>query len=238
MDSVTSPNEAVIENPVETTSTTPSATGEKNTTETPAKAATVEQTGVTGQNPSEVENYKKALKESREKMRETQRELAQLRTEGQRSKYDNTMDPNQTAALYADPRFQELLIKVAKQELTDYTREILSDDRYSSIAEPVKKAILKNVRGFVNETTTDPETAKVDILDYIESLLEETGTVTTPPAKTGFPIAATNTSVVDDASTTPAEIAEITSKSMDQITDEEAVVLENYLKTQNKKSKK
>lgn len=233
MDNVISPNEAI--DTAETTSATPS--GDTKTTETPAQAGTVEQTAVSGQelNP-ESENYKKALQEERSRRREMQREMAQLKAEGQQRKYAGT-DPDQAAAWFADPRSQELLIKVAKQELTDYTRETLSDTRYSSIPEAVKKAILKNVRGFVNETTTDPETAKVDILDYIESLLEETSAAT-PPVKQGFPIAATNTSAVDEAGTTPAEVQAIMDKSMTEITDDELAVLENYNKTLAKKSKK
>ncbi len=231
MDDVTSPNEAV--NTSETT-VIPSAGVEKSTVTSP-QGETGEQPGVTGQNPvdPERENLKKALKAERDQRREMQREIAKFKAEGQVAK-QSAINPDNTEQLYADPRFQELLIKVAKQELTDYTREILTDEKYVGIPEVVKKAILKNVRGFVNETTTDPETAKVDILDYIEGLLEETAQ--TPP-KTGFPIAATNQGQVQ-AGTTPDEIAEIASKSMDQITDEEATVLENYLRSQSKKSKK
>jgi hypothetical protein len=156
--------------------------------------------------------------------KEAQRELAEYKREKQLSQFD----PNDMNAVLSHPVVQEALIKAAKYELTDYTRNVL--EQYPTLNPQVKKAILANVRGFVKEGTTDVESAKLDIQEYIESILEGEA----PAAKKNFPVVATNTpSVVQPVK--PAEVEKILAKSVDSWTDQEMKIVEDYTKTLPKK---
>lgn len=160
------------------------------------------------------------------KYKEMQRKLAEV--EGSR-KFEG-YDPNDLEAVMGHPIVQELLIKDAKRELTDYARTTL--ESYPNLHPAVKKAILKNARGFVNELTSDVETAKLDLLEYIEGIAEEVEAQTTPTPKT-FPIAATNVSKTEQPGVRPADVSKILSKPVDEWTDEEANIVDAY--TRNSK---
>lgn len=211
MDDVTSPD--AVNNQVETESVSPapeSVEGENVV----APSVDVEKM------QSELQNLQKALKAEREARRNERREIAKKsQVQGNPEDYEQWMN---------HPMSRELLVKVARQELTDYAREVLSDSKYQALPEIVKKAILSNVRGFVNEDTTDVETAKVDILDYVDNLLEQTEAA---PTSKNFPVAAPNGGSNVGKTGTPAQIAEIINKPMDEISDDEAQILEAYRKT-------
>lgn len=211
MDDVTVPN--TVNNQVETENVSPapeSVEGENIV----APSVDVEKM------QSELQNLQKALKAEREARRNERREIAK--------KAQVPANPEDYEQWVNHPMSRELLVKVARQELTDFTREVFQDTKYQGIPEVVKKAILSNVRGFVNENTTDVEMAKVDILDYIDGLLEETQAAA--PTSKPFPVPAPNGGSNQGKSGTPAQIAELINKPMDELTEDEGLIIESYRK--------
>lgn len=189
-----------------------------------------ETTDTSGQKPAVQEAQERmvpirVVQEERKQRHEAQRKLAEYEQKSKLSQYD----PNDTEALMAHPFVQELLIKQAKSELTTYAREKL--DGLPQVPEAVKKAILANVRGFVKETTSDVDSAKIDIDEYIESLLEE---VTTQPQPKVIPVASTQQK--ESASgATPMAVQEILETPVDEWTDEQAKIVDQYKRTQPKR---
>jgi hypothetical protein len=118
-------------------------------------------------------------------------------------------------------------LKDAKRELTDYTRDLM--DKYPTVPEAVKKAILRNPRGYVNESTQDVETAKLDILEYVEGLAAEFEANQAPVQK-GFPVAATNMPATEAATTGINEVSKILDKPVEDVTEDEHKALEEYRK--------
>lgn len=158
-------------------------------------------------------------------LREAQRKLAEYESKSKLSQYD----PNDMEAVMAHPYVQELLIKQAKSELTSYAKDKL--DANPTIPEAVKKAILANVRGFVKESTTDVDSAKIDIDEYIDSITE--APVTQPNPKV-IPVAPT-TAQESASGATPMEVQEILETPVDEWTDEQAKVVAQYKKSQPKR---
>lgn len=167
----------------------------------------------------------KELIEERKKRQELQRELAQEKTGKQMSQYD----PTDLEQIMQHPLVQELILKDAKRELNDYTRDLLG--QYPTVPELVKKAMLKNVRGFVNENTADVETAKIDILEYVEALAAET--IPAPVAK-GFPVAATNLPTTESSTANSDEVNKILNKPVDEWSKEEEAKLGEFAKRTQK----
>lgn len=166
-----------------------------------------------------------ALQEERKKRQELQRQLAERERAQQMSQYD----PEDIEQVLQHPLVQELILKDAKRELTDYARE--ATDQYPSLHPQVKKAILRNARGFVNETTTDLESAKIDLLEYIEELAADSGAEQVQaPQKQTFQVAATNVPTSQATGAKPADVQNILNKPMDEWTDEEAQVVDAYSK--------
>lgn len=156
--------------------------------------------------------------------REAQRKLAEYESKSKLSQYD----PNDMEAVMAHPYVQELLIKQAKSELTSYAKDKL--DSNPAIPEAVKKAILANVRGFVKESTTDVDSAKIDIDEYIDSITEAPVPGMNPKV---IPVAPT-TAQESASGTTPMEVQEILETPVDEWTDEQAKVVANYKKSHPK----
>jgi hypothetical protein len=194
----------------------------------------VEQTQNTEATPSvEIPSQPKgdltvALRKERERVRELQRQIAEKESSEAMSQYD----PQDLDSILQHPYVQDLIIKQARQELTDYAREAL--DQYPNLHPQVKKAILKNARGFVNETTTDVETAKLDLQEYIESIAEEA--VAEPQAEQapepskGFKVANTNVPSTEPSGVKLAEIQNILAKPVDSWTADEEAAVEEYRK--------
>ncbi len=167
------------------------------------------------------------VQKERKQRQELQRKLAEL--EGSRKL--SQVDPDDYNTWLANPMSQELMIKVAKQELTDYTRTLL--ESYPNLHPVLKKAILKNVRGFVQEATTDVESAKLDLQDYVESIAQEADAaapVTQTPKN--FQVATTNSSKTVQG-TRPADVEKILAKPITDWTEKEADIVENYAKTKS-----
>lgn len=164
-----------------------------------------------------------ALKKEREMRRELQRQLAEKENAASLERFD----PNDLEQIVQHPLVQELMLKQAKQELTDYAREKLSN--LDTIPEVVKKAILKNVRGFVNETTTDINTAKLDIDEYIEGLAEESANNKQPEVPTKeFPVATTNVPATETSGANSAEVEKILNKPVDEMSPAELKVASDF----------
>lgn len=168
-----------------------------------------------------------AMREERMRRQELQRKLAEYEAQM------NTMPQGEgdlsAEQIMAHPMFQQMMIEKAERDLKDYARELL--DQHPSIPDGVRKAILRNPRGFVQVTTTDVENAKLDIQEYIEGM--EDGTIT-PPVGKGFPVAPTNPSATQTA-VRPAEIAKILAKGVDEMTDEDMKIVDEYKRSQPKR---
>lgn len=164
-----------------------------------------------------------ALHAERTKRKELERQLAEAQGRQQYQQYD----PNDMENLLAHPFVQDLLIKDAKRELADYARDTL-DKQFPNFPKAVRTAILKNARGFVNESTQDLETAKLDLLDYIEAIAQEVSEVP-PQSKATFPVAATNTGA-SKPGVRPAQVEAIVHKPVDEWTEEEVAIVNEYAK--------
>lgn len=163
-----------------------------------------------------------ALHAERNKRKELERQLAEYKGQQQIQQYD----PNDIESLLAHPFVQDLLIKDAKRELKDFASDLL-DKSYPNFPKAIRTAILKNSRGFVNESTADLETAKLDLQDYIESIAQEVQ-AEAPQPKAAFPVAATNSGVSKPGSN--ANVSKILQKPVDEWSEEEAATVEEHLK--------
>jgi hypothetical protein len=155
--------------------------------------------------------------------KEMQRKLAEIESRSKLSQYTEE-DMN---AVLSHPYVQELLISQAKRELTDYASELL--DQHPEVPEAVKKAIKANVRGFVKETTTDVESGKIDIQEYIESLVESLGPQAAPAPKS-ITVAATSAPEAVTAAR-PMDVQKIMEKPMDEWTEDDAKLVDQYKKS-------
>lgn len=192
---------------------------------------TVEQTDNTPETPvvsPEIKAQERTVplsvvQEERKKRQELQRELAELRSAEQFNQYPQEDLEN----ILQHPMVQEMILKEAKRELTDYARETL--EQYPGLHPQVKNAIVKNARGFVNENTTDIETAKIDLQEYIESLAQEVEQEPMQPAPAkGHQMAVTNVPATNQVAGNPADVQAILNKSVDSWTDEETSLVEAY----------
>lgn len=165
--------------------------------------------------------------EVNKQFREVQRKLAEREAKDRMVGYEG----EDVEKLMGHPFVQDLLLKQAKRELTDYAKDVL--DQYPNIPSAVKKAILANVRGFVKEATTDVETAKLDLQEYIESIVEETPAATTPQTLKDFPVVGT-TAATSPKGSTPADVQKIFEKPVDEWTEEDQKTLDNFKKTTSK----
>ncbi|MDP4272549.1 MAG: hypothetical protein Q8909_20870 [Bacteroidota bacterium] len=112
---------------------------------------------------AQAENYKKAMEHEREARKKLQREAAERGTDNQGNQ--PTADPQD---IWSNPEVQKLLIKQAESELKEGAKDLL--DQYPNVPGNVKKAILKNPRGFINPNTTTVPLALIDIQDYLEEV--------------------------------------------------------------------
>lgn len=171
-----------------------------------------------------------ALDKERTLRKEAQRKLAELQAQAQ-PQYQNPAEQqgDDWEKVITHPFVQNLMMQQAKRELTDYARELL--DQYPQIPDPVKKAILKNPRGYVQETTTDVENAKLDLAEYVETLVESE-VAPAAPAK-AFPVAATNATGTQTAAR-PADVARILAKPVEDWTKEEEQIVAEYQQSAKK----
>lgn len=216
-DNVTVPEQAVIETPVETT-TTPPADGETETGGTTTADAGVDSSSELARIKAEAENLKQALKQERDRYKQTQRELAQTRGNRQLEQYSQE-DLDQ---VYSNPLFQEQAVKIAEYEIKEGINDILS--RYPNFPKQIASAIRRNPRGYVQPTTQDVPNALLDIEDYIASVAEE---FNQPEPPKNVRIADTNADV-QNKGTSDVEIAEILSIPPEDWTPEQEAVIRKH----------
>ena len=159
------------------------------------------------------------LKE-RNRYKEAQRKLAEATSRQNQPQWENIEE------LRNHPYVQDLELKQAETELRQGAEEIL--ERFPNIPAPIRKAILKNPRGYVNRTTTDVQNALLDIEDYISEVSEELGADSEAPQPKQFPVAGMNKPVATQGTSMPAEIDKILKKPVDEWTPEEQKKLEDY----------
>jgi hypothetical protein len=222
-DTVTAPQAVDVE--TVTTPPTAPAVEEKQTAEVdngPKEPVSQPQT------PAERMIPYSALKEERQKRQEYQRKIAEYEAQKQ---YQNQPqgDDDDFNKILSHPWVQNLMLQQAKRDLTDHAKVLL--DQYPQIPEPIRKAIILNPRGYVNESTKDIDNAKLDLQEYIEKLVEDLGIINpTPPTSKSFPVAATNPSTTE-SKMTPGEIIKILDKPMDSWTEEDEKTVADYRKT-------
>lgn len=216
------PQEEAIPQAESETAEQPSQPAEQ-TTDTPVVSPDVETQSQERTVPLNV------LREERKKRQELQRQLAQRESESRLKQYDGE-DIND---ILQHPMVQELILKDAKRELTDFARDTL--DQYPNINPQLKKAILKNARGFVNENTSDLELAKVDLTEYIEEIAQEIEEQeqTETPSK-GFKVASTNVPSSQNTDVKPEQIQKILDKPVDTWSEDETSAVEAYSKRSSK----
>ena len=156
--------------------------------------------------------------------REAQRKLAEFESKSKLIQYD----PNDMEAVMAHPYVQELLIKQAKSELTSFARDLLGE--HPEIPEAVRKAVLSNVRGFVKESTTNINSAKIDIQEWIEQLAE--GGSNQPIPKV-IPVASTTTPI-SASGAIPMDVQTILETPVDEWTEDQAKIVDKYKQSQPK----
>ena len=199
---------------------TPQGSVDISSTETPAPAADpvatppakAEETTVSFE---EHENLKKALKQERDKFRKLRR--------GRTNRSGVQTPPPNTQADYV----KQLETKVAMGELKSGASKILKN--YPDISGSLKRAILRNPRGYIKANTQDVETGLLDIEDYVESemdLLSEQNDSQTPPKK-DVHVAGSNTPDTDTGAT-PAQLQAILDKPVDEWTLEDRKLLKDY----------
>jgi len=179
-DDINPENPAVNPEVETTTPETPSAIGD-NTDTGNQGAETPENTPAENNEPdyrAQAENYKKALAQEREARKRYQRELAERESGNQGDQPQG--DPQD---VWSHPDVQKLLIKQAESELKEGAKDLL--DQYPDIPANVKKAILRNPRGFVQPNTSTVPLALIDIQDYLEEMATELANdgAQTPPVR-------------------------------------------------------
>lgn len=195
------------------------ATPEPVTTPEPAKETPVE-TPV--QTPTDRTVPYQALADERKKRQEIQRKLAEYESAQRSSAYSQ----DDLDKLMQHPFVQDLMMKDAKRELTDYTKDLI-ETQYPSLNAGIKKTILSNVRGFIKESTHDVESAKLDIQEWIESNYEDAKAPTSQsaiPQPKSFPVASTNATQTTPG-ITPAALQKIYAKPVDEWTDDDMKII-------------
>ena len=205
----------------------PTVEAETTQVDSPQPEQTVAPEPVAPQTPAERTIPYSRFAEVNKGYKEMQRKLAEIESKSKLSQYSEE-DMN---TVLQHPYVQELLISQAKRDLTDFASELL--DQYPQVPDAVKKAIKANVRGFVKETTTDVESGKIDIQEYIESLVEQLGPQTTAPQKS---ITVASTSAPETVSAArPADIQKVMEKPMDEWTEQDAQLVDQYKKSMPRK---
>jgi hypothetical protein len=152
------------------------------------------------------------------------KEMRRKAAQEQASKGLQGYDPNDLETVRNHPYVQELELSKARTELRTGAEDILQ--RYPNVPPSIRKAIIKNPRGYVNENTADVPTALLDIEDYIQEIASEFETPATAPKQ--FPIAGTNTPSNIQGSANPAEVQAILKKPVDEWTPAEVEILHRY----------
>ena len=163
------------------------------------------------------------FQEVNKRYRDLERKFNELGSKQKTAAYD----PADLDSIRSHPYVQELELKNATAELRRGAEDVLS--RYPQLPDYLRKAILKNPRGYVNESTTDVPNALLDIEDYILDL-DAIQAEKAPEPKT-FPVAGMNNPAATQGSSTPAEVQKIMGKPLDTWTEDEARLVGEHAKS-------
>ncbi len=171
------------------------------------------------------------FKQINEAYKKSRRELAQLRGQSYLDQHGQPtggqpQGKGTTEEIRNHPYVQGLEMKQAEADLRRGAEEMLQN--YPQLPKHVKKAIIKNPRGFVQPATEDIQNGLIDIEDYVQDLVAtiegESGQPVTP--KKQVPVAGTNTPAATQGGTTPADIQKILDKPPTEYTKEDIAKLE------------
>lgn len=167
------------------------------------------------------------LLEERRKSRERIRALQR----GQSIRGQTTEPTPQPGGQGIDPRYvAELQTKVAIGELQEFARQKVKD--YPALPKYLKRAIINNPRGFIKSQTSDVETGKLDIEDFLEDEQaryedEEAKNMPLVPKKTVH-VTGGNTPDSIQPGATPADIQKILNSPVDEWTKTDRERLKEY----------
>lgn len=151
------------------------------------------------------------LQEVVRKLRETERKQAQ----GPLGKYDQ----NDISSLREHPYVQEMELRIAEGEIKRGAEEIL--ERFPNIPQQIRKAILRNPRGYVRPDTTDVQTALLDIEEYVDEIYGDFDSDANQPKPKDFPVAGQNAPSATQGSANPADLQRIYAKPLEDWTDQD-----------------
>jgi hypothetical protein len=187
-DTVVTPGDEVVVPEVSTEGTTPEPQGG---TTTPSSSA---EEIVLGKPKSYWEGLDTENTRLRSGQSTLERKLARYERQSQGPSDDLSQkfggDEDALAQWASNPLTQDLLLKAAEAELKEGVNALLSS--YTDIPEPIKQAILRNPRGFVNPGTVFVDDALLDIEDYLAEQSQGGTPVTTGEPPKEFPVAGTN----------------------------------------------
>ena len=163
------------------------------------------------------ENVQKALKQARQR-------LAEARKGPQPAK----AQPEDLDEIRQHPYVQELEMDKAESQLRRGAEDMLNN--YPDLPKEIRKAILKNPRGYVGRDTKDVENGLLDIEEYAQGVLEEMGEEGKPSETKPkqVPVAGMNQPSATTPSATPAEIQKILDKPVDEWTPEEQALIKEH----------
>jgi len=166
------------------------------------------------------------LLEERRKARERIRTLQRGQSSG-----NQVSDQASTGARDIDPRYvQQLQTRVAVSELQEFARDKVKD--YPDLPKYLKRAIINNPRGFIKATTSDVESGKLDIEDYLEdeqARYEDDQAKAMPPSpKKTVHVTGGNRPDNIQPGATPADIQKLINTPVDEWTKTDRERLKEY----------
>lgn len=126
-------------------------------------------------------------------------------------------DEGALAEWASNPLTQDLLLKAAEAELKEGVTALLNS--YAEVPKPIKDAILRNPRGFVNPGTIFVDDALLDIEDYLAEQSQGNSGATTPEQPKEFPIAGTNAGGEAGADTEVEKVVTLLSQGKDGVNE-------------------
>ena len=162
------------------------------------------------------------FQEINKKLRKAQQELE---TRG------NRYNPEDLDDIRQHPYVQDLEMKRAESDLRQGANEIL--ERYPDLPPIVKKAILRNPRGYVKADDQSVPEGLLSIEEYCEQVMEEVeagGTPSSVPQPKQVPVAGSNEPGTTQIGSTPSEVDAILKKPVGEWSDDDMKIIDEYKK--------
>jgi len=162
------------------------------------------------------------FQEINKKLRKAQQELE---TRG------NRYNPEDLDDIRQHPYVQDLEMKRAESDLRQGANEIL--ERYPDLPPIVKKAILRNPRGYVKADDQSVPEGLLSIEEYCEQVMEEVeagGTSSSVSQPKQVPVAGSNEPGTTQIGSTPSEVDAILKKPVGEWSDDDMKIIDEYKK--------